>query len=262
MAGTALGAPHPTAPLVTAILNDTSASSSFLLFGTVSGTPPTTATAFAHGCILIQTDGSAAADAVWQNTGSTASPVWTLMDTGTSFTLPTSGTDSTTTTGTSIGINFSALTTGNGLTLRQPNGVSMRVDNAGTTNIVTLDGTGARLANTGVLKVTSSAGTPNASSAFLALFDATGITTTNNPVAVMINQVGTGAAIQTQGASTTFNAVLRANGKTIWVASAANGTTGNGVLVAGAAGDLLINGGSNKPEYATTAASTTWTALV
>ena len=50
---------------------------------------------------------------VYQNTGSTAAPVWSIMENSTSgFTLPLSETDSTTTTGVSFAQIVSALTTG------------------------------------------------------------------------------------------------------------------------------------------------------
>jgi hypothetical protein len=57
-------------------------------------------------------------------------------------------------------------------------------------------------------------------------------------------------------ASTHFYRFATINGVTIWVG---DGTTANGAL-SGTAGDMLINGGSNKPEYCT--GTTSWTALV
>lgn len=56
--------------------------------------------------------------------------------------------------------------------------------------------------------------------------------------------------------STHFYPFAKINGVTIWMG---DGTTANGAL-SGTAGDLLINGGSNKPEYCT--GTTNWTALV
>ena len=56
----------------------------------------------------------------YQNTGSTASPVWSVIDTGAGFSLPTSASDSTTTTGTSFAMTFSALTSGAGQKLTGP----------------------------------------------------------------------------------------------------------------------------------------------
>lgn len=46
-----------------------------IIFGTVTGTPPTTASKFAKGCILIDTVFARQ----YVNTGSYASPVWTKM---------------------------------------------------------------------------------------------------------------------------------------------------------------------------------------
>lgn len=56
--------------------------------------------------------------------------------------------------------------------------------------------------------------------------------------------------------STHFYKFATINSVTIWIG---DGTTANGAL-SGTAGDLLINGGSNKPEYCT--GTTNWTALV
>lgn len=58
--------------------------------------------------------------------------------------------------------------------------------------------------------------------------------------------------------NTNYRRIIKetATGITIWMG---NGTTANGTL-SGTAGDILINGGSNKPEYCT--GTTNWTALV
>lgn len=56
--------------------------------------------------------------------------------------------------------------------------------------------------------------------------------------------------------STNFFKIMTANGVTLWMG---NGNTGNAAL-SGTAGDILFNGGSNKPEYCT--GTTNWTALV
>lgn len=44
-----------------------------------TGTPPTTAGIFAHGCMMLQTDTSTGTKALYENTGSSASPVWNLI---------------------------------------------------------------------------------------------------------------------------------------------------------------------------------------
>lgn len=46
-----------------------------------TGVPPTTANIFQHGCLIIRTDSGAGVDAQYQNTGSSAVPVWTLLTT-------------------------------------------------------------------------------------------------------------------------------------------------------------------------------------
>lgn len=74
-----------------------------------TGAPTATAGKFIPGATIQHAiDGG-----VYQNTGSTASPVWSLMETSASgFTLPVAETDSTTTTGTSFLTTMAAITTG------------------------------------------------------------------------------------------------------------------------------------------------------
>lgn len=51
------------------------------LFGDCVGAPDTTAGLYQHGCLMIRNDTSTGTPATYQNTGSIASPVWTLLDT-------------------------------------------------------------------------------------------------------------------------------------------------------------------------------------
>lgn len=44
-----------------------------------TGAPATTAGIFAHGCLFIQTDSGSGNAALYENTGTTASPVWNLV---------------------------------------------------------------------------------------------------------------------------------------------------------------------------------------
>src|SRR6185503_11820082 len=67
--------------------------------------------------ILIQRDSGTGTNGVYQNTGSSAVPSWTLFDTGTAFSLPTSATDATTTTTNSLALTANSVTTGNVLLL-------------------------------------------------------------------------------------------------------------------------------------------------
>lgn len=46
-----------------------------------TGTPPTTAGVFQHGCLITQTDSGTSTNAVYQNIGSSAVPSWSLVDT-------------------------------------------------------------------------------------------------------------------------------------------------------------------------------------
>lgn len=80
---------------------------------TTTGAPAATANKYIAGCIVQNLVSSK----LYVNSGSTASPVWSEIDTGAGLTLPLSITDSTSTTGTSLAIIASALTTGVGLAL-------------------------------------------------------------------------------------------------------------------------------------------------
>lgn len=152
--------------------------------------------------------------------------------------------------------------------------VAVTISGASTTvDEVLISGTGAHASGKGEVRVTNSGataaggavlfvsatGTPAAATGYLAKFDNSGITATNNPIAVQITQIGTAAAIAVTAAvqSTHFYKILTSTtGGNLWMG---DGTTANGAL-SGTAGDILFNGGSGKPEYCT--GTTNWTALV
>ncbi len=48
----------------------------FAVIASCTGTPPTTADTFQHGCVMIATDGSTGVVSLFVNTGSTTTPVW------------------------------------------------------------------------------------------------------------------------------------------------------------------------------------------
>lgn len=114
MAGTALNGPHPTIASLTPIITD-SANSNLILMAYCTGTPDTTASTYQHGAIMIQTDTGTGSKAIYQNTGSTAVPAWTLVDTGVALTLPGSFTDATNG-APSLGLTQNSVTTGSGIT--------------------------------------------------------------------------------------------------------------------------------------------------
>jgi len=64
--------------------------------------------------------------------------------------------------------------------------------------------------------------------------------------------------VQDSPKTTQFYAAIKVNGNTIWIG---DGTTANAALAA-TTGDILFNGGSNKPEYCPNGAGSVWTALV
>lgn len=115
--GASLYGEHPTiAGLFVGVTDSTSKIGTdpitFCIFRGVS--PDTTANVYHHGCIA-QVVSDASGNSVYQNTGTYAAPVWTLFDTAAGgIALPTTATDATTTTTTSLGITTSALTTGIG----------------------------------------------------------------------------------------------------------------------------------------------------
>ena len=76
-----------------------------------TGAPAANAGYFIPGAMIQNSvDGT-----LYLNTGTTAAPVWSLIDNATTFALPTSATDTTTTTTISMALVMSALTTGTGL---------------------------------------------------------------------------------------------------------------------------------------------------
>lgn len=81
--GTNLFAPvGPVSPLVTPILRIALADEVGLaMYAECLGTLPTTANTFAHGCLMVQKDSGTGVNALYQNTGSSAVPAFTLIDT-------------------------------------------------------------------------------------------------------------------------------------------------------------------------------------
>lgn len=54
-------------------------SDGLILSATCTGAPPTTASIFQHGAICVRTDSGTGTKAIYENTGSTASPAWNLI---------------------------------------------------------------------------------------------------------------------------------------------------------------------------------------
>jgi len=61
--------------------SESGADQQLAMFAKCTGTPPTTANTFEHGCLMNRTDSGAGINALYENTGTAASPVWTLLDT-------------------------------------------------------------------------------------------------------------------------------------------------------------------------------------
>src|ERR1035437_4507030 len=71
--------PTPISQTCTVLLGD---KDGFAILAECTGTPPTPANVFAHGAIMSQTDSGTGSLALYENTGSTAVPVWSLHSTG------------------------------------------------------------------------------------------------------------------------------------------------------------------------------------
>ena len=79
MAGTNLFVPISGSCAVALTRDDAASSSELAVFAKCTGTPPTTANVFEHGCLIIQTDTNTGSNAVFQNVGSSASPSWAAI---------------------------------------------------------------------------------------------------------------------------------------------------------------------------------------
>ena len=203
------------------------------LLGSCTGVPDTSANQYAAGCLMVRTDTTG--KSVYQNVGTAASPSWSLLDTASaSLVLPTSATDSSTTTGDSLSITTSAITTGNGL-------------------LVT--GSGASLASAGsVARFNGGANTDGA----VVNVTSTGVYTgTVGILSVIANSVQTGRVVNFSGAGLTTGAVCT------FVATAATLTSGFyircndgavNVLTIGANGHIQTNQ-TTAPTIALTTAN-------
>lgn len=175
--------------------NDTGA----VILAYCSGAAPATANIYAPGCIMQRTDTSA----LYQNTGTTASPVWTLIDTAVSG-AATSLVDSNQVTAVSVGTTASAV---NGL-------------------IVTDSATGAVSANAVAI---STAGSDSAISLSIAPKGATGIVTVGGAAGTGDIVLGSSSATQSvklangAGAATVNLANTSVAGANLNVATAATG---------------------------------------
>lgn len=167
-----------------------------------TGAPPTTASVFQHGALIIRTDSGTGTAGVYQNTGSTASPVWTLLDTA----LP--------------GDTASSLIDTNSLTALDVGTTASAVNNLRVTN----SATGSVSANAVLL---SAVGTDAAVSMQISPKGATGLLGIG---------LATGTGTITVGSSSGTQTVAIGAGAGIATVSIANvGVAGNTVNIAGAA---------------------------
>lgn len=188
--------------------------SGYAIQASCTGTPPTTANFFQHGCLMYQTDTSTGSGAVYQNIGSIAIPSWSLLDTASaSFELPVAATDSTTTTGTSFAMTQNAVTTGNGMT-QSLNGLTTGKGHSitHTTSVISGGGTLLNLSSTGIDTTTTSGALLNlsstASTAGTQVLLTASALTTGTAASVVVAALTTGVALGiTANALTTGNAI-------------------------------------------------------
>jgi hypothetical protein len=162
-------------------------------------------------------------------------------------------TNSTATTGTQMAITANGLTTGHGLTITSSGtmtttGDLLAVVASGATTSTGIVRVTANALTTGAAMLLTSSSTDTSARAMLQITNSAAAANAAIPLSI------TQAGVQ----NTNYRRIIKetATGITLWWG---NGTTANGTL-SGTAGDVLLNGGSNKPEYCT--ATTSWTALV
>jgi len=151
-----------------------------------------------------------------------------------------------------IGVNIASAGTNNALNVTSSGAI------ASGKAVAQITATGAVAAGGAALSVTAT-GTPAAATSYLASFDYSGATQTNNPVTINVNAgASTGAvmSLATTGVTNTkFKKLLALANVTIWVST--DGTTPNGTL-SGTAGDICFNGPSSRMFYCT--GTTNWSA--
>lgn len=162
----------------------------------------------------------------------------------------------------------SAALTSSSATLATPTGAiaALSYSITGTATSGTVSPTNSVLTIQGTMVQNGAGGTLAPSGALLSVVGvstqtAGTLTDTRTGIQLTVPSGMTGAPIritQNNATSTNYRKLITesATGISIWMG---NGTTANGNL-SGTAGDICINGGSNKPEYCT--GTTNWTALV
>ncbi len=219
--------------------NISSVNGQLAMLAKCTGVPPTTANVFEHGCLIIRTDSGTGVAAMYQNTGSSAVPAWTLLDTSLPGDSASYLIDTNSVIAVSVGTTASAV---NGL-------------------VITDSATGAVSANA----VTVIPGAPSGSDAAISLQvapkGATGIMTLGQAAGTGDIVVGSSSATQAvkigngAGASTVNLANATVAGANINVATAATGAgitdtvaiaTGN----AAATGIKVVNIATGTPGTA------------
>lgn len=179
---------------------------------------------------------------LYQNTGTISVPVWTIIDTSTTFSLPATATDSTTTTLTSFALTFSALTsgvgqklTGSGATMTTNGIVQSILMGAATVGAGQVISTTGAYTGTGISKITAN----NATTGTIQAISATALTSgvvqiltgggANMLAAGIVQDIEMGAATVGIGQKILTSGVYTGTGVVAWTANAL--TTGVFLLV-------------------------------
>lgn len=233
-----------------------------------TGSPPTTTNTFQHGCLMNQTDSGTGSNALYQNTGSSGSPVWTILDTSLGGPA-TSLVDSNGVSAVLIGTTASAVNqltvtdsaagavTANAVALTATgtdSAVSLSMAPKGATGIVTI----GLATGTGDIVVGSSSTTQSVkigNGAGAATVNIANVSTAGNTVNVATSAAATSDTINIGTGATTV-----AGGKTIHIGDGTPTGAGTNLItigsIANVASTTTIQGGSGATAIALTPQTT------
>lgn len=93
-----------------------------IMYATGTGTIDTTANTYEHGCIMVMRDTATGVNALYQNTGSSAVPVWTAFDAGQDSHNPTAVNATATLTAAQVATGYITSTSAAPVTMTLPTG--------------------------------------------------------------------------------------------------------------------------------------------
>lgn len=127
-------------------------SGTLVMYATGTGTIDTTANTYEHGCIMVMRDTGAGINALYQNTGTSATPVWTAFDAGQDSHTPVAVNSTATLTAAQVATGYITSTSASPVTMTLPTGtllgaalgavqgtiLDLYIDNTAGANTVTL----------------------------------------------------------------------------------------------------------------------------